>query len=220
MNVVNDLSRSFSPTSCAVGKYDELWTHYYGSSIKGAVPVTFEEEVYNKFLYRFFDYFIQDWCNLLHKKRAIEVDYPLDRYVSLEMYEKHLRTLVECIKNDGVNVILLSEHSIYKQDMDEKEQNILDFGKDYYFTQINPIQSEYPSYKSLYRAVKVFNGVVEKVAMAEHVTFIDVANLIPKNLQNFCDDYHLTKSGSRLLAEIVGEEVIKSEVIDKKFNKK
>jgi hypothetical protein len=49
MHAVNDLYRSFSPTDLAVEPYNRLWSHFYGPSINGAKPPTFEQYWLTKF---------------------------------------------------------------------------------------------------------------------------------------------------------------------------
>ena len=53
--------------------------------------------------------------------------------------------------------------------------------------------------------MKAYNQVVKETT--EKV--IDMESMVPKNLDYFTDDVHYTERGSRLLAEIIAEEILR-----------
>lgn len=203
MHALNDLYRSFSPPSLALGGYDDQWTHFYGPSINGAkAPGTFEEVLWRGVSSR-----------LIHRHEA---DYPLETYVSITMYEAYLRAIVRRVKDDGADVLLVSEPSLYKPEMSEQERKVLIFGQAFCLTRRNDFTEEYPSYQSLANAMAGFNHIVENVASSEHAIFVNAAGGIPKHLQNFKDDCHYTKHGVTVVAEFIADRLIKSQVIEKR----
>jgi len=219
MHAINDLYRSFSPPRFAIGEYNELWTHFYGASINAAKPPAFEHYLYSQLrgmLYSELSFKRRFTDILYFKSKFIEVDYPLEKYLSIGAFEKHLRGIVKYVRTDKSNILLVTQPSLYKEIMNEKELKTLWTGKTFCYTQRNLMQIEYPSHESLYKAMKMFNHVVKKVALSENVIFTDAANQMPKNLQNFKDDCHLTAPGAKFLAKIISEAIIDSEIIDKK----
>jgi len=207
MHGINDLYRSFSPPDFAVGDYDELWTHFYGPSITGAKPPTFEQHLLRRF---------RSIIRRYNRVVAKPVNYPVDKYVSINMFESNLRKLAEFIKYDDVKVAFVSQPYLYKHKMDKEEENVWFLGKIFCYARKNIIFRIYPSASSLSNAMREFNRILEKVALSEEIMFIDVADRIPRNLDNFVDDVHYTEQAAELLAELVAESIVKSNVVEEK----
>lgn len=227
MHGINDLYRSFSPPRWAVGEYNDLWSHFYGPSISGVKPaaiLTFEQHIYDRYKFYYREIMDSWYFDLRRKNKSAdarhdklkfrEIDYPLERYVSLGMFEKHLDAIVNYVRVDASNIMLLTQPVLYKEIMSKKELEVLCFGSNFCSTKSNSTQREAPSYKSLYRAMQAFNRVTKKVALLEDTFFIDMANLIPRDLQYFIDDCHYTEKGARCLAKIIAKIVVKSELIN------
>lgn len=212
MHALNDLYRSFSPPDYAIGSYDKCWAHFYGPAFRGAKSETFEEYLYSKFLGER----TKIWFSELRFKdgdyQSRQIDYPLTQYPSIKMFNRHLRALTKYIKKDGAIVMLVSEPSLYKDVMDEKEQSILWIGKTFCWSLVHH-RREYPSYRSLGRAMEAFNRVVKKVAALEKAIFVDGAASLPKDIKYFEDDAHYSESGYHLFAQIIADEIVKSNII-------
>jgi len=200
MHAINDLYRSFSPRFYAVGEYDPLWSHFYGPSVFGANPPSYLGHLRNRYLRPL----LWRWYP---KQRYIEMDYPVDRYVSIEPFEENLRKLIHFIRSDGVDVILLTEPSILKDEMTREERNILKFGFSFCITSVNWWKSEYPSPRSLGEAMDAFNDVIRRVGREENVPVVELAQAIPKTLDHFTDDVHYTPKGSRLVAGLIADAI-------------
>lgn len=210
MHGINDLIRSFSPSSFAIGEYDDLWTHFYGPSIQGARPPSFERYVYERYLKRVISPLSSRWYSGL---RFRQVDYPIERYVSLARSEHYLSTIVRCVKSDGGDILLTTQPFLYHQAMSEDELRVLWFGKTFCSTKRGLLRTEYPSAKSLGDAMKAFNDATKKVAFREGAVLVDAAGHIGRSLENFVDDVHYREQGARLLAEVVAAEIIKRDLV-------
>jgi len=205
MHAINDLSRSFSPPDYAVGEYNDLWTHFYGPAINGARPPTFEQH-----LLRRLSTPINAWYA---KFRFKEVDYPPERYISLGSFERNLKKIVKYAKTNRSGVILVTQPSLYKKKAEESELKRLYFGMTIANVQRNFFQREYPSSKSFYHAMKMFNEITKNVALSEGVVLSGADRVIEKDLRNFRDDVHYTEAGAEALAETVAETIIKNGLI-------
>lgn len=206
MHAVNDLQRSFSPPKWAHGKYNDSWTHFYGPSIKGAKPPTFLEHAY-------------DWITFalsmrlpgLNPRKSLGMekafDYPSDRYLSIGMFRKHLKAIVKYVESDNASVVLVSQPSLYKEAMTKEELEALWIGRKLCYARQGFLRTEYPSHRSLRRAMEAFNSVTEEAASSGGVIFVDAAKHVPKNLDNLMDDCHYTGKGARLLAEVIADAV-------------
>ena len=199
MHGINDLYRSFSDPDVALGEYDRSWSHFYGPSINGANPPTFERTMLGRVS--------QYWFSGLREITYTERDTPLDRYVSLPDYRRNLDRLVHYLRADGVQVVLLTEPSIYKNTMTADERAVLWFGRRLCKRPAGWLRYDYPSPASLGAAMHAFNGVTTEVAAAAHVTVVDVANGLEKTLENFSDDVHYQVAGAHRVGDIVARGV-------------
>jgi hypothetical protein len=197
MHAINDLYRSFSPPDYAVGAYNRRWSHFYGPSIRGANPPTFEERLFGKYVFA--------WYSQLRRK---ERDLPLDRYYSLKEFEENLGRLVHYVGNDDIPVILMTQPSLYKEHMSAKEISFLKFGLSFCLTRYSFFNEEYPSAKSLYTAMQTFNDAARRIGQGEGIMLIDLEKSVAKDLDNFFDDVHYKAQTSRQIASIVAQHII------------
>ena len=210
MHAINDLARSFSPPDFAVGEYNELWTHFYGPSIRGAKPPTFEEHILS-----YFEIPINAWYGNFRFKA---VDYPLKRYVSRYVFTKNLKKLINYTKDDKTDIILVTQPSLYKKTMTEDEKELLYFGRTICNTRMNFIETRYPSFRSFQRAMAAFNQAIKGVCAAENVICADAADVVQKNIENFRDDVHFTQKGAKVLATSIADTIIDKGLIEKRHN--
>lgn len=212
MHGINDLYRSFSPPTAALGSYNELWSHFYGASINGARSLTFEQHLFrrNGVLIRPF----RAWYSTL--KGEAEVDYPPDRYQSIHMFEKYWIKLIHAVHSNQSNILLVSEPFLYKSVMSKEELGRLWMGKRLCYTPERFFREHYPSAKSMANAMNAFNEMTRKAALSEHALFVDGAQEVIKDLDHIYDDVHLTAAGARMLAEAVASEIIHSGIISEK----
>tara|TARA_B100000959_G_scaffold229686_1_gene245427 strand:- start:183 stop:1199 length:1017 start_codon:yes stop_codon:yes gene_type:complete len=197
MHAINDLYRSFSPSDLAVEPYNRLWSHFYGPSIKGAKPPTFEQYWLRKLFSR--------WYPLTGN---VEREIPLDAFLSLKDFEENLRRLVHFIKSDNVPIILMTQPSLYKINMATDEMSVLWIGKTFCYSKKSFFRREYPSANTLRIAMQAFNDVTRNTAQLEKVFFLDLESKIEKNLKNFVDDIHYTEEGAKKVAEVVANKII------------
>jgi lysophospholipase L1-like esterase len=200
MHAVNDLYRSFAPKYYSVGEYDPSWSHFYGPAIGGADPPSYPGHLYRRYIRRL----LWKWYP---RQRFVEVDYPLERYVSLPQFEINLKRLIHYLRSDGVEILLLTQPSILKDEMTKAEWNVLKIGFGFCISRRNFWQSEYPSPRSLSAAMNAFNDVTRRVAAEEGIPLVDLAEIVPRELDNFVDDVHYTPQGSRLVGEVIAAAI-------------
>jgi lysophospholipase L1-like esterase len=205
MHAMNDLSRSFSPPDYAVGPYNDQWSHFYGPAIRGAKPLAFDQ-----FLLTYVSSFTSNWYSTL---RVQTVDYPIERYRSIPVFEKNLRKLVEFIHRDGADVLLVTEPFLYKESVSPQEFDRIVLDWVVFNTKTGFMSEERPTVQSLFHAGRAINEVTRTVAASEHALFLDAEQKLDKNLQNFTDDVHYTEQGARNLAEMVAQTIIHSQLI-------
>jgi lysophospholipase L1-like esterase len=214
MEAINDLYRSFSPTALALGPYNERWSHFYGPAIRGADPLTFEEHLfsYSGVLGRL----ASPWYSEL-RERAVEL--PLESYRSLEPFRANLEKWVRSTAANGTRLVLVTQPSLYKDDMSAAELRELEFPRQFCATRVSWFTREYPTARSMKVAMQAFNDVVRQTAAAyaeEYgVGLVDAEARIAKDTQNFTDDVHYTVTGAARVAECVAEAIVASGLVDR-----
>lgn len=128
---------------------------------------------------------------------------PVDRWRSLDAYERNLLAFVDLAKLRGIDVLVATEPYLYRDDLTEKEREVILFPM---LCQENGVQPDVPSMK---RGMDAFNGRAQRVASASGVRFFDLEKKIPKSLEYFFDDVHYTTKGNVAVAEAMGDEMIK-----------
>lgn len=197
MHAINDLYRSFSPTDLAVEPYNRLWSHFYGPSINGAKPPSFERFWLTKLFSAWYP-----------RRGNVKREIPLKRFLSLKDFEKNLLRLVHFIKSDNVPILLMTQPSLYKKNMSNDELTVLWIGKTFCYTKKSFSRREYPSANSLRLAMQAYNDVSRKTAETRKTFFLDLDSKVEKNLKYFIDDIHYTEEGAKKVAEVVANKII------------
>ena len=201
MHAINDLYRSFAPPRFSVGSYDTQWSHFYGPAVQGAKPGSLLGANLNRWAVGELN---QRWYG---SWRYQEEELELSDYQSLPDFEVSLRSLVQTLKGDGVRVILLTQPSLYKEEMSFEEAARLWFPSTFCVTPRGPWTREVPSPGSMSRAIDAYNGTTTRIALEEGVELVGLADRIPKTLEYFGDDVHYTPQGAARVAEEVARAV-------------
>ncbi len=189
MHAINDICRSFSPPDYAGSSYRDDYSHFYGPSIKAALPHSFEKELY------------EQWFG--NNKPTISHDYRLAAFQSIDAYEYYLHTLVQSIVKDSATCLLVEQAALYKKEMTAEEKNALWFGREY-MTDGNL----YASSKSIGVAMKAYNQTAKTVAKNTKTFFVSTSPYIPRDLDHFTDDVHYTEKGADALAKRISDYMI------------
>ena len=202
MHAVNDLYRSFSPPGFTIGPYHRLWSHFYGPAIYGARPPAFAQHLSSKI-------FWPSLTSVMYSQiRLKERDLALERYLSLEDFQRNLLHLIHYLKADGIPIIVMTQPFLFKENMSAKERASLWFGKMFCLTPSGFFYHEYPSPESLRRAMLAYNDITREMVRSEGgVLLLDLEPKIEKSLANFTDDVHYTAAGARQVAMAVAKKI-------------
>lgn len=203
MHGINDIYRSFSVAGVSVGPYNRRWSHFYGPSAAGARPPTFEWFLLGRYL--------DSWCSRL---RYVEQDLPLESYRSLGDFERFLATLTECMQNDRRITILMTQPSLYKDNMSLAERDALWMNRKSMPEKTGLLRAVYPSPESLAVAMDAYNQTVKRVAGEKGTLLIDLEAQIPKDLTMLFDDVHYTREGSQRVAETIATRLVNDGIIE------
>ena len=193
MHGINDLYRSFSPKSLAVGEYKSDYTHFYGPSIAGAQPPTFEGLA--KGLIRKF------WFSPKYEAASFDIS----QFKSLNDFSNYMSTLIEIIQNDGADVVLVSQPYFYKSEMTPEEDKVLWMDRGMCL-----IDGKYPNGETMALAMDAYNAKTAMLAGKYNLTFVHGEPALPKDLEHFVDDVHYTALGAKKLAEIIANAIVEN----------
>ncbi|MEM6964329.1 MAG: GDSL-type esterase/lipase family protein [Bacteroidota bacterium] len=192
MHGINDLYRSFSPPSLAVGDYKSDYTHFYGPSIAGAQPPTFES-IINQVVRKF-------WFAPTHEP----TDFNLEKFKSIQDFQKYMGGVIELVQNDGAEIILVSQPYFYKASMTPAEDQVLWMDRGMCL-----IDGKYPNSQSMAMAMDAYNAKVAELSSIYQTKFVHGEPALPKDLDHFVDDVHYTTEGARKLAGVIAQEILK-----------
>ena len=202
MHGINDLYRSFSPPNYSRGSYDSQWSHFYGPAIRGAKPRTLLGSIRTSWTAWEFD---RRWFSTI---RYQEVDLnPLD-FRSLPEFEANIRSLVQTLQGDGVEVILVTQPSLYRADLSRGERALLWFPQAFCVEHSGLFHRQIPSVTTMASGMHMYNDVTRRVAAETGVLLVDAAEALPRTTEFFVDDVHYTAAGAELLAQVVSGAVI------------
>lgn len=216
-HAVNDLIRSFAPEWwCRPGDaFRRDYSHYLGPVVGlertrvKYFPFT-ELLLYKKIRSVFFAPDAAQQLKTLdgedpdfaRKVRMLTHAEPVRDFKSLQTFEENLRTLVRLIRADNVGVIVVTEPSIYRRGLSERELRKL------YFAPLHCSErGVFPDVESMEYGMGLFNAVVRKVARELGVPLIDLAAAIPKEEKYFFDDVHPTPAATEIEAQLLAEAV-------------
>ena len=127
----------------------------------------------------------------------------------LRAYKNRLNEIVDLTQAKRVRLILLTQPSIWRDDLPEEVERRLWVGGPL----LNQSQEngEYFSVRALGEAMAAFNHTLLGVCRARNLECIDVSAGLPKDGEFFWDDIHYTERGSRRLAKIVARHLLGTE---------
>jgi lysophospholipase L1-like esterase len=134
------------------------------------------------------------------------VDELPDLTTVLVVYERKLNEIIDLAEARRVRPILLTQPSIWREDLPNDAEDRLWFGG----PPLNQPQEngEYYSVRALAEGLAAYNQVMLGVCAARRVECIDLAREVPKEGDIFWDDVHYTDRGSRLIAETVANHLL------------
>lgn len=193
MHAINDICRSFVPPTLSIGQYNDQYSHFYGPSINGANPKTFEKVLFEMVNERWYSVFDQ----------TKEKSYDLSFYKSRKAYNSYMSRLAEIVTKDSVKIVFVEQPSLYKEDNTENELKAMIFGE---FACHNG--DHHASPESLRLAMEAYNADIEVFCENSRIDYVKTDSKVDKTLIYFSDDVHYTPKGAEKMAEIVSTYLI------------
>jgi len=150
------------------------------------------------------------WRSFRQSATVLRAELP-DLSSSLLEYAQNINTIIETARGHGVEVMLLTQPALYKENLGAELANLLWFGGvgNFQFT----AGSEYYSIGAMARAMQAYNQVLLDACEQSGVSCVDLASRLPKDTTVFYDDVHLNESGAEKVAEIVAASILQSDMV-------
>ena len=156
------------------------------------------------------DYVIQDEAGRfyadqrLRRQNANIVDTAPDIRDCLKAYDYNLRRIVDMVREADIELILLTQGSLYRPDLLPSEEKMLWFGS----VDINPFsknqESSYYSARVMGNLLEQYNDVTRALCREYDLACVDIAADISRTLDNYYDDVHLNTGGAARVAPLEG----------------
>lgn len=145
------------------------------------------------------------WRN--HRRAATRLLNELpDLTVALAAYARNLNAVVDLARAAGVEVVLVTQPSLWRPHLTPQERDLLWTGGvgNYRYSKVR----EYYSVEALAAGMSRFNERLLEVCRERAVPCIDLAPRIPKDTRAFYDDVHFNERGARAVADALFDELL------------
>jgi hypothetical protein len=222
---INDLVRSLSPDMFAEGPYWPDYRHYYGATANLATHGTKTPLLVRAAA--------GHWCSDLRfdqvrlqgpegrgiggmrtlfypKAREIEIN----DWKSLPAFERNLRDFVEIARGKGIEVLLATQPSLYRDDLAPAERQLLGFPLSHYF------DGQRASLHSMVDGMRQFNDATRRIAIAGSIELVDLDERMPKTTDYLYDDVHYTKTGNELIGNAFADAILETKLVDRAMERR
>jgi len=134
-----------------------------------------------------------------------------DLSTGLREFERNLIDCLHAAKHRGVAVRLVSQPVLWSGSLSPELESLLWTGG---IGSISGENLEYYSASALATAMARYNERMRDVADTEGADFLDLAAMLPKDATVFYDDCHFNEEGSRKVAKILANWILKGESHD------
>ena len=156
---------------------------------------------------------VQDSAGLAHETwREHRADAPRlhdelpDLSSGLAEYRRNLVELVGLCADLGARAVLITQPSLWREDLTPEERATLWLGGIGPF--MNERGCEYYSAGALREGLERYNEATRQVASQLGVEVIDLGQRIPADLTHFYDDVHFNEAGSAAVAQVVADHLL------------
>jgi lysophospholipase L1-like esterase len=217
IHAINDLYRSFAPPWLTTGPFKSDYSHYLGPQIAFVGPPVGFQEGYERggsMIGRALEHALaRDPSPLdlspagVARLRARLRPVDVTTFRSLDSFKANYDLLIRGIRADGAMVIAGSESFLYKDGLSPDEERRLWFAP--VFCAEN---GTYPTVASMRDGIRQFNDAARAIAQRHDVGFLEFEAMVPKTLEYFQDDAHLTRAGNDILARMTALLIINNPV--------
>lgn len=149
----------------------------------------------------------EDFARLKRRRAQVRPEHFQHRSPTasdLALYRGSLEQIVDRIVENGAPPVLVTQPALWRFGMSERDQTWLYAGgsgsPDRW---VEDPETPWLSPLSLAMALDAYNAVMRAVGADRAVPVIDLARHLPRETEHFYDDFHFSRAGAALVAEIV-----------------
>jgi hypothetical protein len=194
MHAFNDIFQT-SEGKLTSGNFRGDYGHFFGALGLRVNPTDQLAEYVQRLFIN--NWFARTWYSDLFPREAAPKKSQVDLYRALPHFRRNLCELIRRAQDDGAQVVLLTQPSLYRNRMSQEEREKLFY--DYYYRDYALI----PSIQAQSAAMDAFNQATREAAKTCGAFLIDLEQYIPKELEYMYDDVHYTVRGADQVAREV-----------------
>lgn len=117
--------------------------------------------------------------------------------LGLKEFRYNLTLISKLTKEKGLKLVLLTQPSLWKQNLSETEDRLLWFGC------VENLGYTCYSSKALDAGLERYNQVIRDICVSEQLECVDLARELPKDTTVFYDDVHFNPTGTEKVAALI-----------------
>jgi lysophospholipase L1-like esterase len=194
MHAFNDIFQT-SEGKLTSGSFRGDYGHFFGALGQRVNPKDeFADDVHRWVVN---NWFARTWYSDFFPRKAAPQKNQVDLYRALPHFHRNLHELIKRAQDDGAQVVLLTQPSLYRDKLSQEERETLFY--DYYYRDYALI----PTIQEQSSAMDAFNQITRETAKSGGVHLVDLEQDIPKNPEYMYDDVHYTIRGAEQVARKV-----------------
>ena len=202
MEAINDLLHNAVRSPFSGGEFRNDYGHFYGPTTRMVKDTGLVE-----------DYFKQKKILKLWYQKPVEI-LEIYSFPGIASYKHNIQTIIDLAHIDGTKVVLMTQPTIIKEQLSEKEKRIL--------TMVNVEtagDNTRWSYASAWRGMEQYNNMMRIIAKEQKVFIVDIEKAIPKSDRFFWDDVHYQDEAYPLITATIADALVNKNVIGKRDDK-
>lgn len=207
---INDFYRSFLTPRFTYGKFESDYAHFHGPMAR-VVREHFRPAPLARFHLVSMVYLIRAFYSKISADKAVARFFEpveVSEFPSLEPFRRNLISTIRAVHSDGVSLILGTQPVLYRDDLSQKELDML-----WVYKTMCVEDGKYPNLKSAILGMDLFNQVTREVAREYGVPLVDLEHKVPKMEKYFWDDCHYTEEGNARIADELFETIVDKKLI-------
>lgn len=128
----------------------------------------------------------------------------------VEAYRRNLERLIRRCREEGAQVVLCTEPTCYRPTLEESRRDGVP-GLEYWYADLSPF-----TYPALLGALERYCEEVRRTAADEHVPLIDLARLMPHDVELYNSPVHHSDRGEHVVAGLVSQALLQSGVLERR----
>lgn len=188
MHAINDLQTNGDESYYSSGPFREDYGHYLGPSarVQRIQPL--------------FDLVCEVARRSWYFPERTEIDST--EFGGLSVFKQNLVAITELAQRDGAEVVLMTQGTLYKDEMSDAEKQKL------YLAKYNSVgETSKWSHERARAGMKLYNEATREVAGELAVNLIDLEKIVPQDLEHFKDDVHLSSPSMDVISETLAERI-------------